>query len=142
MADNHSVSQRQYNMSQIHSQNTKPEEIVRQYLFSRGLRYRKNDKRYPGTPDIVLPRYKSIVFANGCFWHHHNCSRFHWPLSNVNYWKKKIDRNVQRDIENKCRLEEQGWQVLVIWECELKKTVREKNLKLLYQHITHKGDEA
>ena len=67
MADNHSVSQRQYNMSQIHSQNTKPEEIVRRYLFSRGLRYRKNDKRYPGTPDIVLPRYKSIVFVNGCF---------------------------------------------------------------------------
>lgn len=129
-------------MSQIHSQNTKPEEIVRQYLFSRGLRYRKNDKRYPGTPDIVLPRYKSIVFVNGCFWHHHNCSRFHWPLSNINYWRKKIDRNVQRDILNTCKLEEQGWQVLVIWECELKKTVREKNLKLLYEHITHKGDEA
>ncbi|MDF2523774.1 MAG: vsr, partial [Clostridiales bacterium] len=84
---------RSYNMSRIQSKNTKPEEIVRKYLFSKGLRYRKNDKRYPGHPDIVLPKYKTAVFVNGCFWHMHECNAFVLPKSNTNYWLPKLMRN-------------------------------------------------
>lgn len=89
MADNHSKEVRSMNMSHIRSKNSKPEELVRKYLFSRGLRYRKNVKKLPGCPDIVLAKYKTIVFVNGCFWHHHDCGRFVWPASNEEYWRKK-----------------------------------------------------
>ena len=121
MADNHTLESRHVNMSHIHSKDAKPEEIVRKYLFSKGLRYRKNVSKMPGKPDIVFRKYKTVVFVNGCFWHHHNCDRFKWPTSNVEYWIPKIERNVQRDIDNKKLLEANGWWVLVIWECELKK---------------------
>jgi DNA mismatch endonuclease (patch repair protein) len=100
MSDNHSKEIRSMNMSNIRSKNTKPEEIVRKYLFSRGLRYRKNVRSLPGCPDIVLPKYKTIVLINGCFWHHHDCGRFVWPSSNEEYWKKKINGNIERDYEN------------------------------------------
>jgi DNA mismatch endonuclease (patch repair protein) len=126
-------------MSHIHSKDTKPEEIVRKYLFSKGVRYRKNVSKIPGKPDIVFRKYKTVVFVNGCFWHHHNCDRFKWPTSNVEYWIPKIERNVQRDIDNKKLLEVNGWRVLVIWECELKKNVREKNLQSLYKSIVEGG---
>lgn len=135
MTDTHSKEVRSMNMSHIRSKNTKPEEIVRKYLFSRGLRYRKNVKSLPGSPDIVLTKYKTVVFVNGCFWHHHDCGRFTWPSSNVEYWHNKINRNVERDSENKMLLSNQGWQVLTIWECELKKKVAEENLQLLYDKI-------
>ncbi len=123
-------------MSHIRSTNSKPEEIVRKYLFAKGLRYRKNVKDLPGKPDIVLPKYKTIVFVNGCFWHHHDCGRFVWPSSNEEYWHKKIDRNVERDAENYEALENMGWRVVVIWECELKRAVAEDNLAQLYDKIT------
>lgn len=136
MADNHTKASRHYNMSRIKSTDTKPEKTVRKYLFSRGLRYRKNDRRLPGKPDLVFKKYKTVVFVNGCFWHHHDCSRFKWPSSNTDYWHKKINRNVERDEEIRKTLEEAGWRVLVIWECELKKKVAEENLRRLYEAIT------
>lgn len=121
MADNHTKSERSYNMSRIRSANTIPEEKVRKYLFSRGFRYRKNVKSLPGCPDIVLPKYKTVIFVNGCFWHMHNCGRFRWPSSNVVYWEKKIKQNVERDKQVTEALLVQGWRVMVVWECELKK---------------------
>jgi len=121
MADNHSKEVRSKNMSHIRSVNTKPEVAVRKYLFSKGFRYRKNVKTMPGCPDIVLPKYKTVVFVNGCFWHKHNCSRFAWPSSNVEYWIPKIAQNVQRDQKNYHELQQIGWNVVVVWECQLKK---------------------
>lgn len=122
-------------MSHIRSTNSKPEEIVRKYLFSRGLRYRKNVRSLPGTPDIVLKKYRTVVFVNGCFWHHHDCGRFVWPATNTEYWRKKIDRNTERDKENYDLLTAQGWQILIIWECQLKKKVSDKQLQILYEKI-------
>lgn len=118
--DNHSAEQRHYNMSRINSKNTKPEEIVRKFLFSHGFHYRKNDKRYPGHPDIVLPKYKTVIFVNGCFWHMHDCKEFVLPKSNLDYWLPKLERNKQRDKENVEKLQSLGWNVIVVWECELK----------------------
>ena len=141
MADNHSKEIRSMNMSHIRSTNSKPEEIVRKYLFSKGLRYRKNVRTLPGKPDIVLPKYKTIVFVNGCFWHRHDCGRFVMPSSNTEYWEKKINGNVERDKTNIALLEEQGWRVIVIWECQLKKKVREDNLMKLYLIILNAKGE-
>nr|MBQ4454532.1 DNA mismatch endonuclease Vsr [Clostridia bacterium] len=121
MADNHSKEERRRNMAHIRSNNTKPEVAVRKYLFSKGFRYRINVRSLPGCPDIVLPKYKTVVFVNGCFWHKHNCSRFVWPSSNREYWEPKILRNVERDGKNQKQLAELGWHVIVIWECQLKK---------------------
>lgn len=122
--DVHSKETRSYNMSRIKGKNTKPEELVRKYLFSQGFRYRKNDKRLPGTPDIVLPKYKTVIFVNGCFWHgHEGCKYFVWPQNNADFWKTKINANIQRDQRKKEELERLGWRVLVIWECQLKKEV-------------------
>lgn len=122
MTDNHNSSQRSYNMSRIHSRDTMPEILVRKHLFNRGFRYRKNDKRYPGKPDIVLPKYKTVIFINGCFWHkHEGCKYFIWPKTNVEYWKSKIEANVNRDKVNYSKLTDMGWNVIVLWECELKK---------------------
>ena len=136
MADNHSKEVRSYNMSRIRSKNTKPEEIVRKYLFSQGFRYRKNDTRLPGKPDIVLPKYKTVIFVNGCFWHkHEGCKYFVWPKSNVEFWKTKILGNVARDAEKHKSLEALGWRVIVIWECELKADVHDETLKKLVEQI-------
>ena len=136
MADNHSKKVRSYNMSRIRSKNTKPEEIVRKYLFSKGFRYRKNDKRLPGHPDVVLPKYKTVIFVNGCFWHkHEGCTKFVWPKSNQDYWKQKILRNQERDRINQIELQKNGWHVIVVWECELKKKVRQKRLDSLICEI-------
>ena len=120
MADNHTKEVRSRNMSHIRSTNTKPEEKVRKYLFSKGFRYRKNVRKLPGCPDIVLPKYHTVIFVNGCFWHKHDCPRFVWPSSNEDYWIPKITRNVERDLKNHQILREQGWRVVVVWECELK----------------------
>jgi DNA mismatch endonuclease (patch repair protein) len=137
MADTHSPQVRSYNMSQIRSKNTKPEELVRKYLFSRGLRYRKCDKRYPGKPDMVFPKYHTMVFVNGCFWHsHEGCPGFVMPKSNLDYWKPKLERNKLRDAENIRLLEADGWRVIIVWECELKKSVRNERLIQLYNDIT------
>lgn len=123
-------------MSRIRSTNTKPEEIVRKYLFSKGLRYRKNIKDLPGKPDIVLPKYKTVIFVNGCFWHkHEGCSKFVWPSSNEEYWRKKISGNVSRDAENHKKLTAMGWKILIVWECQLKKSCREQTLETLYNDL-------
>lgn len=101
-------------MSRIRSRNTKPEELVRKYLFSQGLRYRKNDKRLLGKPDIVLPKYKTVIFVNGCFWHmHEGCKYFVWPKSNAEFWRDKIQGNSIRDQENYRQLSEMGWKIIV-----------------------------
>lgn len=134
--DNHYKATRSYNMSQIRSKNTKPEETVRKFLFSSGLRYRKNDKRYPGKPDIVLPKYKTVIFVNGCFWHgHEGCKYYVTPKSNTDYWLPKIQRNILRDDENKRVLEQQGWKVIVVWECQLKGANKVETLENLIKNI-------
>lgn len=135
MADNHTQEVRSRNMSHIRSTNSKPEEKVRKYLFSKGFRYRKNDKRYPGKPDIVLPKYKTIIFVNGCFWHKHDCPRFVWPSSNEEYWRPKISKNVERDTLVQLQLRELGWNVLVVWECQLKKTEFQATMEHLINEI-------
>ena len=122
MADVHSPETRSFNMSQIKGKNTKPEERVRRYLFSHGFRYRKNVSTLPGKPDIVLPKYKTCIFVNGCFWHkHEGCRYFVWPKNNAEFWKKKIAGNVERDLRQQNELRLLGWNIVVIWECELKK---------------------
>lgn len=119
--DVHSKETRSYNMSRIKSSNTKPEEIVRKYLFSKGFRYRKNDKRYPGKPDIVLPKYRTIIFVNGCFWHgHEGCRYFVVPKTNTEFWVNKIETNKQRDSRKINDLQALGWRVITVWECQLK----------------------
>ena len=133
--DNHSKAVRSYNMSRIRSTGNKPEEIVRKYLFSQGFRYRKNDKRYPGKPDIVLPKYKTVIFVNGCFWHMHDCGRFVWPSSNEEYWRTKIERNIERDKQAVDQLRSDGWNVIVVWECELKAKNRDTTLSALADKI-------
>lgn len=141
MSDVLTKAQRSYNMSRIRSKDTKPEEIVRKYLFSKGLRYRKNDKRYPGHPDIVLPKYHTVVFVHGCFWHRHpGCKYASVPKTNSEFWKKKFDRNVERDKEEQHKLKEMGWRVLIVWECELKKNVRKTTLSKLFHAITGRQD--
>lgn len=136
MADVHTPEQRSYNMSRIRNKNTKPEELIRKYLFSQGFRYRKNDVRLPGKPDIVLPKYKAVVFVNGCFWHGHiGCRYFVWPKNNAEFWKKKINDNIERDEKDYILLKELGWRVLVVWECELKHSVMEKTLDSLANNI-------
>lgn len=136
MADVHTPEQRSYNMSQIRGKNTKPEELVRKYLFSQGFRYRKNDSRLPGKPDIVLPKYKTVIFVNGCFWHgHEGCHYFVWPKNNAEFWKNKISGNIYRDQKNYNALAELGWKVIVVWECELKKAIFETTLSQLVGQI-------
>ncbi len=136
MADVHTPEQRSYNMSQIHGKNTKPEEMVRKYLFSKGMRYRKNDVRLPGKPDIVLPKYKTVIFVNGCFWHKHKgCKYFVWPKNNAEFWKDKLEKNCERDNRNYALLRSAGWHVIVIWDCELKANVRVNTLDNLIVQI-------
>ena len=119
--DVHSRETRSYNMSRIRSKNTKPEEKVRKYLFSKGFRYRKNDKRLPGTPDIVLTKYKIVIFINGCFWHgHSDCRYFVMPKTNTEFWYNKINSNIERDQKQLQQLNEMGWNIIVVWECQLK----------------------
>lgn len=135
MADNHTKDVRSKNMSHIRSTNTKPEENVRKYLFSKGFRYRKNVKGLPGCPDIVLAKYKTVIFVNGCFWHKHDCPRFVWPSSNEEYWIPKIKRNVERDKANQAELKAAGWNVIIIWECELKKKVFNETMSIVVAEI-------
>ncbi|WP_295156917.1 very short patch repair endonuclease [uncultured Brachyspira sp.] len=135
MSDTKTPEERSRNMARIKSENTKPENMVRKYLFKHGFRYIKNDKRYPGKPDIVLPKYHTVIFVNGCFWHMHNCSRGRMPLSNQSYWVPKIKRNIERDKNNIIKLEAMGWKVIIVWECELKKKTAEERLQKLCKEI-------
>ena len=136
MSDVHSAEIRSYNMSQIKGKDTKPELIVRKYLFSQGFRYRINDKRYPGCPDIVLPKYKTAIFINGCFWLvHKGCNYFVWPKGNKDFWRKKLLSNVERDKKNHEKLSSTGWKVIIVWECELRKDKVEQRLVQLVKEI-------
>jgi len=136
MADVHDKKTRSYNMSQIKGKNTKPEILIRKFLFSKGFRYRLFDKNLPGKPDIVLPKYKIVVFIHGCFWHgHENCKYFVIPKTRTDWWLKKIERNKQLDCDNLQVLQELGWKVLTIFECELKKNIRDKTLNELITEI-------
>jgi len=123
MSDPLTPSQRHICMSHIRSKNTKPEIRLRSELFKLGYRYRLNVKKLSGTPDIVLARYRTCIFVNGCFWHgHKGCSKFVMPATNAEFWSKKIANNRERDLRAYAFLESQGWRVIVVWECELGKT--------------------
>lgn len=135
--DTMTPQQRSRCMSHIRSRDTKPELIVRKFLFAKGLRYRVNARRLPGTPDLVFRKYKTAVFVNGCFWHgHEGCRYYRLPKSNVDFWKNKIDRNIARDAATDAALTAAGWRVVRVWECELKPKVREATLQRLYTRIT------
>ena len=118
--DNISKKRRSWNMSRIKSKNTKPEIQVRSYLHRKGLRFRLHVKNLPGKPDIVMPKYKTIIFVHGCFWHRHNCCMGNkTPKHNSKFWKEKFQKNIMRDKRTKHALEQLGWNVLIIWECEI-----------------------
>lgn len=120
--DSLTPEKRSWNMSQIKCKDTSIEKKVRQYLFSKGFRYRKNDQRYPGRPDVVLPKYHTMIFINGCFWHQHvGCFQARLPKTNIEYWRKKLEVNVKNDSLHYEQLTAMGWSVIVLWECELKK---------------------
>jgi DNA mismatch endonuclease (patch repair protein) len=122
MADVHSKGIRSYNMSRILSKNTKAEIAVRKFLHKNGFRYRLNVKRLPGKPDIVLKKYRTVIFVHGCFWHGHtDCKDFVIPKSNQQYWIPKIEKNLARDKEVKEQIESLGWNIIIVWECQLKK---------------------
>ncbi len=134
--DVHSKEIRSFNMSRIRGKNTKPEEVVAKYLFSQGFRYRRNVRNLPGTPDIVMKKYKTVIFVNGCFWHaHEGCKYFVLPDNNKKFWEEKLFRNRERDFEKKIQLEKLGWKVITIWECELKKDKIEETLENLKQKL-------
>ena len=141
MADNHSKEVRSMNMSHIRSKHSKPDELVCKHLFSKRFRYRKNVKTLPGCPNIVLPKYKTVIFVNGCFWHKHDCPRFVWPSTNEEYWRPKIMGNVERDKRNLAELQQLGWTVLTVWECELKKKVIDATLDQLEKRLCKIGSE-
>lgn len=137
MADVMTPEQRSRCMAAIRGKDTKPEMIVRKYLFSRGLRYRVNDRRLPGSPDIVLKKYKTAVFIDGCFWHgHEGCKYYRLPKTNVDFWRHKIAMNIARDHANGVDLRHAGWKVIRVWECDIRtKAKREATLERLYQEI-------
>ena len=124
--------QRHRSMSAIRGKNTKPEIVVRKFLFGRGFRYRLNYPRLPGHPDIVLRKYRTAIFVNGCFWHgHDNCKYYRLPKTNVDFWRKKVERNKKRDIEEQRQLASMGWHCITIWECQLKPKIRRQTLDSL-----------
>lgn len=130
MPDKLTPEQRHRCMASIKSRNTKPEVLVRKFLFARGLRFRINVKRLPGTPDIVLKKYRTCIFVNGCFWHgHEGCNYYVMPKTNTEFWKAKIERNRARDLDRRIKLRDMGWHVIQIWECQLKPKVREEYLE-------------
>lgn len=130
--------QRHRCMSAIRGKNTKPEIVVRKFLFGRGFRYRLNHPRLPGHPDIVLRKYRTVIFVNGCFWHgHDNCKYYRLPKTNVDFWRKKVERNKKRDVEEQRQLATMGWHCITIWECQLKPKVRAQTLESLAFTLNH-----
>ena len=138
MSDRLTIEQRHNNMAAIKGRDTKPEILVRKFLWSHGFRYRLNHPRLPGKPDIVLRKYRTCIFVNGCFWHgHEGCKYYVVPKSNTKFWQDKILRNQQRDLEVMHELAEMGWHTIVVWECELKPAVREQTLESLVFTLNH-----
>lgn len=141
MSDVLTPSQRHRNMAAIHSASTKPELYLRRALWHHGFRYRVNDKRLPGRPDIVLPKYRSVVFVHGCFWHgHKGCPTSHIPETNTEFWTAKIARNQERDQEVWRKLEAKGWSVIIVWECQLKKANLEETIERVAGEIVRNGE--
>jgi DNA mismatch endonuclease (patch repair protein) len=137
MADVHDPKTRSYNMSRIKGKDTRPEMIVRKFLFSKGFRYRLHDKKLPGKPDIVLPKYKTAIFINGCFWHgHEGCKYFVLPKTRAEWWLNKIIGNISNDNRNIDALKAEGWNVIIVWECELKQRKSEFSLNRLLENIS------
>lgn len=138
MTDVHNKETRSYNMSRIKGKDTKPEILVRKFLFSKGFRYRLHDKKLPGKPDIVLPKYKTVIFIHGCFWHgHEGCKYYVVPKTRTDWWLEKIGKNILNDSKAIQSLTEIGWKVVVIWECRLKTKVRDESLQDLIRSITN-----
>ena len=127
-------------MSHVHSASTKPELLLRKSLWRLGFRYRVNDKRLPGKPDIVLPKFRTVIFVHGCFWHgHKDCKNYTVPKTNTDFWTAKIARNRQRDQDTWRQLEAKGWAVVIVWECELKKARFDDTLKYVASAIKQNG---
>ena len=136
MPDVMTPQQRHECMSHIRSKDTKPENLVRQALWHNGFRYRLHVKGLPGKPDIVLPKYRTVIFINGCFWHgHEGCRYYVIPKTNTSFWLDKITSNKARDARDESALYEAGWQVITIWECELKKETREETIEQLLKSL-------
>lgn len=140
ISDIYSIDKRSDIMSKVRQEGTKAEILIRRFLFPHGFRYRKNDKRYPGKPDIVLPKYRMIIFVHGCFWHGHvNCKAAEPPKTNTDFWKKKISENIARDQKNIETLRKEGWNVITIWQCEIEiKNKRKARLDLLLEEIINR----
>lgn len=139
MTDVHDKATRSYNMSKIRSKNTKPELIVRKFLFSKGYRYRLYSKNLPGKPDITLTKHSTIIFIHGCFWHgHEGCRYYVVPKTRTDWWLKKINRNKELDIINKKKLIRMGWKVITIFECELRTNLVANTLENLINQIITK----
>ncbi|HEY5367738.1 MAG TPA: DNA mismatch endonuclease Vsr [Hanamia sp.] len=137
MADVHIKEIRSYNMSQIKGKNTKPEMLVRKFLFANGYRYKLNDKTLPGKPDIVLPKYKTVIFVHGCFWHgHKNCKYYVVPKTRTDWWLNKINGNIANDKKASKALRKEGWKIITVWECNLKPAKVEKTLNTLLSRIS------
>lgn len=139
MADVHTKKQRSYNMSRIRSKNTKPEMIVRSWLHKQGYRFRLHDKTLPGKPDIVLKKYKTVIFVHGCFWHgHKNCKYYVVPKTRTQWWLDKINGNVARDKNAERELRKLGWKVISIWECYVKSLASDKYHEKLITRMKNK----
>ncbi len=138
MPDVLTKEQRHRNMVAIHSSSSKPEVTLRHFLWGKGFRYRVNDKRLPGSPDIVLPKYRTVIFVHGCFWHgHKDCKYYTTPQTRAEFWKAKIARNTERDQEVWRQLEAKGWFVIIVWECQLKKALLKKTVETVSSEILH-----
>lgn len=137
MADVHSTQTRSYNMSQIKGKNTKPEMLVRRFLHANGFRYKLHDKTLPGKPDLVLPKYKTVIFVHGCFWHgHKDCRYFVVPKTRTEWWLNKINGNTANDAKALKALMKEGWKIITVWECNLKPAKVEKTLKAISKKIS------
>ncbi|WP_455666767.1 very short patch repair endonuclease [Phocaeicola sp.] len=143
MVDVHSKNTRSFNMSKIRSKNTAPELLVRKHLYHQGFRYRINVKSLPGTPDIVLYKYNTIIFVHGCFWHgHEECRKSALPKTRTEWWKNKITRNKIHDSDIRQKLQNQGWNILIIWECELTSKLVVKTLNEIVQYLHNSMDKS
>ncbi len=135
--DRMTKEQRHRCMAAIHGRDTKPEMLVRRYLFAHGFRYRLVDPRLPGHPDLVMRKYRTVIFVNGCFWHgHEGCPSFRLPKTNTAFWKAKIERNAERDLEEHRRIAAMGWHCVTVWECQLSKPHREETLASLARTLS------
>lgn len=124
-------------MSRIKGKNTKPEMVLRSQLFRQGFRYRVHQKDLPGKPDIVLPKYRTVIFVHGCFWHYHeDCKEGRIPSSNSKFWKEKLNKNLAKDKKQKLECEALGWKVIIVWECEIEKRLNETIEKLILDLVT------